>query len=204
MCASWKIKNEMYTISSDKIQTRVKELGFEISEDYKNSAPLFIALLKGAFIFMADLVRALTIPHEIDFITLSSYRDGLQRGKTIEINNLIRNDIRGQDIIIVDEIIDTGNTLSKLLKNLLDTEVRSVKVCTLLDKPSAREVEIPIDYTGFIIPDIFVIGYGLDFKEHFRHLSFIRELTPDLREMEEISGQLLKIEKETKEKGQRI
>ncbi|MCD6379391.1 hypoxanthine phosphoribosyltransferase [bacterium] len=194
----------MYTISSHKIRTRVKELGSEISGDYEGSNPVFITLLKGAFIFMADLARELTIPHEIDFITFSSYRYGLQRNKLIEINNFIRNDINGRDIIIVDEIIDTGNTLSKLLNDLQGTGVRSIKVCTLLDKRSAREVEIPIDYTGFIIPDVFVIGYGLDFKEHFRHLSFIRELTPDLRKMGEIPEQLLEIESEIKEKEQRI
>ncbi|MDZ7859404.1 MAG: hypoxanthine phosphoribosyltransferase [Candidatus Krumholzibacteriota bacterium] len=189
----------MYTISSDKIQMRVRELGLEISEDYKNSTPVFITLLKGAFIFLADLVRELTIPHEIDFITLSSYRNGLQRSKTIEINNLIRNNIEERDIIIVDEIIDTGNTLSKLMNNLLDAGAKSIKICTLLDKQTKREVEIPIDYKGFSIPDVFVIGYGLDFKEHFRHLSFIRELTSDLREMDGINEQFSKIEKEIKE-----
>ena len=173
----------MFNIPSDKIRTRVKELGFEISEDYKDSTPIFITLLKGAFIFMADLARELTIPHEIDFITLSSYRCGLQRSNLIEINNFIRNDLNERDIIIVDEIIDTGYTISKLMNDLLDTGVKSVKICTLLDKKSAREVEINIDYTGFMIPDVFVVGYGLDFKEHFRHLPFIRELTPDLRKI---------------------
>lgn len=194
----------MYTISSDKIQMRVRELGLEISEDYKDSTPVFITLLKGAFIFLADLVRELTIPHEIDFITLSSYRNGLQRCKTIEINNLIRNNIEGRDIIVVDEIIDTGNTLSKLMNNLLDAGAKSIKICTLLDKQTSRQVEIPIDYKGFSIPDVFVIGYGLDFKEHFRHLSFIRELTSDLRDINEINEQFSKIEKEIKEQGQRI
>jgi hypoxanthine phosphoribosyltransferase len=194
----------MYTISSHKIRTRVRELGFEISEDYEGSNPVFITLLKGAFIFMADLARELTIPHEIDFITLSSYRDGLRRSKLIEINNFVRSDINGRDIIIVDEIIDTGNTLSQLLNDLQGNGVRSIKVCTLLDKKSAREIEIPIDYTGFIIPDLFVIGYGLDFKEHFRHLPFIRELTPDIRELEKIPEQLLEIERGIREKEQRI
>lgn len=194
----------MYTISSDKIQMRVRELGLEISEDYKDSTPVFITLLKGAFIFLADLVRELTIPHEIDFITLSSYRNGLQRCKTIEINNLIRNNIEGRDIIVVDEIIDTGNTLSKLMNNLLDAGAKSIKICTLLDKQTTRQVEIPIDYKGFSIPDVFVIGYGLDFKEHFRHLSFIRELTSDLRDINEINEQFSKIEKEIKEQEQRI
>jgi len=194
----------MYTISSDKIQMRVRELGLEISEDYKDSTPVFITLLKGAFIFLADLVRELTIPHEIDFITLSSYRNGLQRCKTIEINNLIRNNIEGRDIIVVDEIIDTGNTLSKLMNNLLDAGAKSIKICTLLDKQTSRQVEIPIDYKGFSIPDVFVIGYGLDFKEHFRHLSFIRELTSDLRDINEINEQFSKIEKEIKEQEQRI
>jgi hypoxanthine phosphoribosyltransferase len=179
-------------------------LGFEISEDYEGSNPVFITLLKGAFIFMADLARELTIPHEIDFITLSSYRDGLRRSKLIEINNFVRSDINGRDIIIVDEIIDTGNTLSQLLNDLQGNGVRSIKVCTLLDKKSAREIEIPIDYTGFIIPDLFVIGYGLDFKEHFRHLPFIRELTPDIRELEKIPEQLLEIERGIREKEQRI
>ncbi len=173
----------MYYIQADEIQERIKELGREISKDYRDTTPVFITLLKGAFIFLADLVRELSIPHEIDFITLSSYRDGYERSSIIEINNLVRKDIKDRDIIIVDEIVDTGRTLSRLIRSMNLDESNSLKVCTLLNKKSGREVNIPLDYVGFSIPDVFVIGYGLDFKEHYRNLSFITELTPDLEKL---------------------
>jgi len=173
----------VYCIRAEEIQERIKELGREISIDYHGTTPVFITLLKGAFIFLADLVRELSIPHEIDFITLSSYREGSQRSSIIEINNLVRNDIRDRDIIIVDEIVDTGRTLSRLIRSMNLEKANSLKVCTLLNKESGREVNIPLDYVGFSIPDVFVIGYGLDFKEHYRNLSFITELTPDLEKL---------------------
>ena len=168
-------------IPAERIDMRVKELAGEISSDYAGSNPLFITLLKGAFIFLADLVRHLTIPHEIDFVSLSSYRNGSQRSDVIEIVDHIRAELEGRDVIILDEIVDTGHTLSELINNLRFQPIESLRVCTLLDKPSARKTEVPVDYVGFEIPDVFVVGYGLDYRERYRNLSFIAELTPDLK-----------------------
>lgn len=168
--------------SSEDITKRVRELATEISADYGNSVPLFIILLKGAFIFTADLVRNLTIPHEIDFITAWSYLDGSRRSGAIEMINHIRANLEGRHVILIDEIVDTGHTLSRLIDTIESHKVGSLRVCTLLDKPSARKTEVSVHYTGFRIPDVFVVGYGLDYRERFRNLPFIAELTPSLRE----------------------
>ena len=163
-------------LSSDEIRKRVEELARQISEDYVGRHPLIITLLKGAFIFLADLVRLLTIPHEIDFITLSSYRNGSRRSPRVEVLNHLRSSIADRHVLIVDEIIDTGHTIHELIRTLGVDEVRSLKICTLLDKPASREVPVPVHYIGFTIPRVFVVGYGLDFMEHFRNLPYIAEL----------------------------
>jgi hypoxanthine phosphoribosyltransferase len=168
-------------ITSDEIQARIRELAREISLDYEGKNPLLITLLKGAFIFLADLVRNLTIPHEVDFITFSSYRDGSRRCDAFEVIDHLRSDIDGRDIIIIDEIIDTGHTLSKLIETLSCHRINSLRICTLLDKHSKRQVTVPVHYCGFEIPDVFVIGYGLDYRERFRNLLYITELTPELK-----------------------
>jgi len=161
---------------------RVVELAGQISADYPDNNPLLVTLLKGAFIFLADLVRNLQVPHEIDFITFSSYRNGSRRSKRPRIIDHLRENISGRDIIIVDEIVDTGHTLSELIEKLSDRDIRSLRVCTLLNKPSARQVEVPVHYEGFEIPDVFVVGYGLDYREQYRNLPCIAELTPALKE----------------------
>ena len=189
-------KEDIYYIPEREIQRRVAEMARKLSSDHAGEVPVLITLLKGAFIFLADLVRSLSIPHQIEFIAMSSYRDGSERSEHIEINNLTRRDIEGRDIIIVDEIIDTGHTISSLIDSLEREQASSIKVCTLLNKRAAREVVIPTDYVGFDIPDVFVIGYGLDFKEHFRNLPFIRELTPDIRNSEDTRKTLSMIEKD--------
>lgn len=168
-------------ISSDAIQKRVAELAQQISQDYAGKRPLIITLLKGAFIFLADLVRHLTVPHEIDFVTLSSYRHGTRRSRNVKILDHLRSSIVDRHVLIVDEIIDTGHTIYELIQALGADETRSLKVCTLLDKPAAREVPVPAHYIGFAIPRVFVVGYGLDFMEHFRNLSFIAELKTGAR-----------------------
>jgi len=168
-------------ITSDEIQARIRELAQMISEDYAGKNPLLITLLKGAFIFLADLVRNLTIPHEVDFITFSSYRDGSRRCDAFEVIDHLRSDIDGRNIIIIDEIVDTGHTLSKLIETLSCHHINSLRVCTLLDKHSKRQVTVPVHYCGFRIPDVFVIGYGLDYRERFRNLLYITELTPELK-----------------------
>jgi hypoxanthine phosphoribosyltransferase len=168
-------------IEAGDIQRRVREMAEDISIDYPKSSPLFIVLLKGAFIFAADLIRNLEIQHEIDFITLFSYQNGTKRSSDVGVINHIRSKIEGRDIIIVDEIVDTGHTLSRLIRTLKDHNARSHRICTLLDKPSTREVNIEVDYVGFTIPDVFVVGYGLDYRERYRNLPYIAELTPEIR-----------------------
>jgi hypoxanthine phosphoribosyltransferase len=168
-------------IEADDIQRRVREMAGDISSDYAGSSPLFIVLLKGAFIFAADLIRNLSIPHEIDFITLFSYQNGTKRSADVGVINHIRSHIEDRDIIIVDEIVDTGHTLSRLIRTLKDHNARTHRICTLLDKPEAREVRIEVDYVGFTIPDVFVVGYGLDYRERYRNLPFIAELTPEIK-----------------------
>lgn len=165
-------------ISSDEIQDRVRELANRISTDYSGRNPLFITLLKGGFIFLADLVRNLSIPCEIEFITASSYRNGMQRSTDVEISAHLKSDLEGREVIVVEGIVDTGHTLVNLMHRLSEQHVKNYRVCTLLDKPSAREVEAPVHYVGFEIPDVFAVGYGLDFMEQYRNLSYIAELSP--------------------------
>ncbi len=169
-------KSEGLFISPEEIQQRVRELADDISRDYTGRYPVIITLLKGAFIFSADLIRRLTIKHEVDFITLSSYQRGMKRSKNVEVKNHLNCNISNRDVLIVDEIVDTGHTLSKLIQTLSCQEVKSLKICALLDKSSTRQVEVPVNYTGFEIPDVFVVGYGLDFREKYRGLPYIIEM----------------------------
>ena len=164
-------------ITREEIETRVREIAGQISSDYADRNPVLISLLKGGFIFLADLVRHITIPHEVDFITVHSYRDGFTRSERIEILNDLKRSVSDRDVIIIEGIVDTGHTLSFLERMLEDRQVRSLRVCTLLDKPSCREIKVPVDYVGFNVPDVFVVGYGLDFMERFRNLAYIAELT---------------------------
>ncbi len=164
-------------ITREEIETRVCEIADQISADYADRNPVLISLLKGGFIFLADLVRHITIPHEVDFITVHSYREGFTRSERIEILNDLKRSVSDRDVIIIEGIVDTGHTLSFLERMLEDRRVRSLRVCTLLDKPSCREITVPVDYVGFKVPDVFVVGYGLDFMERFRNLSYIAELT---------------------------
>ena len=165
-------------ISRDQIEPRARGLAREISADYADRIPVFISLLKGGFIFLADLVRHLTIPHEIDFITVRSYGSGFERSERIEIVNDMARRVADRDVIVVDGIVDTGHTLSALEQLLRGRKVRSLRVCALLDKPSCREITVPVHYVGFRVPDVFVVGYGLDFMERYRSLSHIAELIP--------------------------
>ncbi len=165
-------------ISSEEIQDRVRELAKRISTDYSGRNPILITLLKGGFIFLADLVRNLSIPCEIEFVTASSYRHGMRRSTDVEISLNLKSDLEGREVIVVEGIVDTGHTLVNLMRTLSEQRVKNYRVCTLLDKPSAREVEAPVHYVGFEIPDVFAVGYGLDFMEQYRNLSYIAELSP--------------------------
>ena len=161
-------------IEEKQINEKVKELAKRISDDYrkKENAPCLIGLLKGSFIFIADLSRYIDIPIEIDFMIVSSYGNN-QIGSEIKILKDIDVQLSGRDVIIVEDIIDSGNTLSRLVPMLQERGPKDLRICTLLSKPERREVEIDVAYNGFEIPDKFVVGYGLDYDQHYRNLPYV-------------------------------
>ena len=163
-------------ITADAIQARIKELGAEISRDYAGRNPLLIGVLKGAFMFLSDLMRAIEIPLGIEFIAISSYGAEMRTSGEVRILKDLDVAIEGRHILVVEDIVDTGLTLSYLLSNLKSRGAESVKLAALLDKFERREKEVPIDYLGFKIPNKFVVGYGLDFAERYRNLPFIAVL----------------------------
>ncbi len=161
-------------ISEQDVQQRIQELGKAISEHYKKSDNLvLIGLLRGSFIFMADLARAVKVSHTIDFMTASSYGHSTESSRDVRILKDLDDDIKGKDIILVEDIIDTGNTLSRVKEMLALRGPNSIEICTLLDKPSRREVDVDAKWIGFSIPDEFVIGMGLDYAQKYRHLPYI-------------------------------
>ena len=165
--------------TAEEINQTVKRLANQISRDYQDKNPLFIAILKGSFVFMADLIRCLNIPLEVEFVTLSSYGRGRKETSgRVKIVKGLRALIKGRDVLIVEDIVDTGITLSFFLDYLRRKKPASLKVCALFDKASCRQVPVPIDYLGFSVPDAFLVGYGLDYDEKFRYL-------PDLCILEE-------------------
>jgi hypoxanthine phosphoribosyltransferase len=163
-------------ISRNKLKKRIKDLAAKISKDYKGKKLVMIGILKGSFIFLSDLVREINIPLEIDFIQVSSYGASRISSGVIKIKKDIDLPIVGKHILIVEDIVDFGYTLDYLLKFLADKKAKSVKVCSLLDKPSRRRVKVPISYRGFTVPDEFIVGYGLDFNEELRNLPEIRSI----------------------------
>jgi hypoxanthine phosphoribosyltransferase len=164
-----KIKKEIL-ISKPEIDDRVQRLADEISRDYEGKELVLIGILKGAFVFMADLIRCLRIPCEVDFVRLASYGTGTVSSGNIMITKDIETPIRGRDVLIVEDIVDTGLTLYFLVDKLKEREPESLKVCVLLDKKERRKVPFEAEYVGFDIPDRFVVGYGLDFNEMYRFL----------------------------------
>ena len=162
-------------ISTEEIQAKVKALGAIIDAHYANSDKelVLIGLLRGSVIFMADLCRMITVNHEVDFITASSYGNSMSSNRDVKILKDLDEDIRGKDVLIVEDIIDTGYTLTKVREILELREPNSVALCTLLDKPSRREIIVPIDYIGFSIEDEFVVGYGIDYAQRYRHLPYV-------------------------------
>ena len=163
-------------IDADAIQARVKELGAQISNDYAGRNPLLIGVLKGAFMFLSDLMRAIEIPLGIEFIAISSYGAEMRTSGEVRILKDLDVAIEGRHILVVEDIVDTGLTLSYLLANLKSRGAETVKLAALLDKYERREKQVPIDYLGFKIPDRFVVGYGLDFAERYRNLPYIAVL----------------------------
>lgn len=160
-------------IGSEDIQRRVREMGREISSDYEHSVPILVSILKGGVIFLADLVRCMSVPHEIDFMSVSSYDGGTESTGIVKILKDLGSSITGRDVLIVEDIVDTGLTLKYLREILGARQPRSLRLCTLLNKADARIEEVDIDYVGFDIPNEFVIGYGLDYDEKYRNLPFI-------------------------------
>ncbi len=167
-------------ISQEQIREKTKELGRRIAQDYEGKNPLLICVLKGGLMFLADLMREIHMPLEIDFMAVSSYGDATESSGVVRILMDLERNIRGRHVLIVEDIIDTGRTLNYIIENLHTRGPASIKVCTLLDKPARRLLDIPLDYVGFEIPDRFVIGYGLDFGEIYRNLPFVGVLKPEL------------------------
>lgn len=167
-------------ISERDLQRRIGELGREISVDYRNRAPLLVCVLKGAAMFMVDLARAIDLPIAIDFLAVSSYGASTQSSGVVRILKDLDQAIDGRDILVVEDIVDTGLTLRYIVDNLRDRGPASVRICTLLLKLKQRECAIVIDYVGFEIPDEFVVGYGLDYAEIYRNLPFVGVLRPEV------------------------
>jgi hypoxanthine phosphoribosyltransferase len=168
-------------ITEGELQARVAELGQAISADYQGKVFLAVCILRGAVVFLSDLIRHINIPHEIDFMAVSSYG-----GTRTESSGIVRilmdltTNIQGRDVLIVEDIVDSGLTLSYIMSNLKTRRPASLRTCTLLNKQERREVDVPLDYVGFTIPDKFVVGYGLDYDEKYRNLPFIGVLKPEL------------------------
>jgi hypoxanthine phosphoribosyltransferase len=168
-------------ISERELQARIAELGQEINATYTDTdRPLLICVLKGAFMFLADLVRHLEMRHEVDFMEISSYGAGTESSGVVRILLDLGQSIEGRHVLIVEDIIDSGRTLDYITRNLGTRMPASVRVCTLLSKPSRREIDIPLDFVGFEVPNEFVAGYGLDFAEEYRNLPFVAVLKEEL------------------------
>jgi hypoxanthine phosphoribosyltransferase len=167
-------------LTEEEIRSKVKELGEQISKDYEGRKVIFVGVLKGSVIFVADLMRSMTIDVASDFMAVSSYGDSTETSGVVKILKDLDFNIEGQDVIIVEDIIDTGTTLKYLCEYIRARNPRSLKVCCLLDKPERRKADIAADYVGFSIPDKFVIGYGLDYSEKFRQLPYIGVLKEEV------------------------
>jgi hypoxanthine phosphoribosyltransferase len=178
-------------VSQEQIQAKVAELGRRISEDYRDQELVLIGLLRGAIVFLSDLMRSITIPVQLDFIGISSYGAGTESGAVRLVMDL-ETDIAGRHVLIVEDIVDTGKTLSYLVENLRARHPASLRICALLDKPERRQVPIVVDYVGFAIPDKFVVGYGLDFAEGYRNLPFVGVLKEHLYKEVLMRGAILR------------
>jgi hypoxanthine phosphoribosyltransferase len=166
-------------ISASQIERRVNELGVQITRDYTSKEPLLVGVLKGVTCFMADVMRHISLPLSVDFMTISSY-EGDRTGAVRIVQDLTEN-VSGRDVLLVEDIVDTGMTLQHLVKLLQDRRPASLRVCALLDKRARRLVDTPLDYVGFEIPDEFVVGYGLDYRQRFRNLPFVATLRPEAK-----------------------
>ena len=171
---------EEILLSEKDLQKAVKKLGKQISADYEGKNLMLVAVLKGSVIFMADLMRAITVPISIDFMSVSSYGGGVKSSGVVKIIKDLDNDISGYDVLIVEDILDSGLTLSYLTNVLRQRKVNSIKIATLLDKPERRQVNIKPDYACFVVPDKFVVGYGLDYDQKYRNLPYVGVVKPEV------------------------
>jgi hypoxanthine phosphoribosyltransferase len=171
---------ERVLIDAETIQARIRELGAEIADAFRGQDLLLISVLKGSIIFMADLIRAINLPHEIDFMATSSYGTGTRTSGVVRILKDLNKSIEGRNVLIVEDIIDSGNTLNYLVRILQERQPASLRIVTLLDKPDRREVVTQVDWVGFSIPNDFVVGYGLDYNEIYRNLPYIGVLKPEV------------------------
>jgi len=160
-------------ISQEQIQQRIAEMGEEISRDYHGKKPVMVGVLRGSFVFLADLIRSISIPIEVDFISVASYGNAKTSSGVVRLVQDLSTNIQDRDVILVEDIVDTGLTLSYLIDNLKTREPKSLSLCSFLDKHEKRKVKVPLKYVGFKIPDKFVVGYGLDHAQHYRNLPYI-------------------------------
>jgi hypoxanthine phosphoribosyltransferase len=171
-------------IDQETLSSRVAELGAEVSADYDGRDLLLIGVLKGAVFFMADLMRHITVPCEVDFMAISSYGDSTDTSGIVRILKDLDINIEGRDVLVVEDIIDSGLTLSYLMRNLESREPASLEICALMTKPSRRQIDVSVRYIGFEIPDRFVVGYGLDLAERYRNLPYVAVLSSELQPAE--------------------
>ena len=171
---------EKVLLTEEQIQTRIREMGEELSREYADKDPIFVGVLKGVVVFYADMVRRITVPCQFDFMWISSYGGTESTGK-MEVKRDVSADIKGRHVVILEDIFDTGSSLQYTYEHLLKKEPASLKICTLLDKPARRRegITVKADYTGFVVPNEFVVGYGLDFNEHYRNLPYVGVLKPE-------------------------
>lgn len=167
-------------ISEEELQEKVKELGKKITEDYKDKDLMIVGVLKGCVIFLSDLIREIDLPLTMDFMVVSSYGSSTKSSGVVRIIKDLEKDIAGKDVLIVEDIVDTGLTLNYLIDYLKSRNANSVKICTLLEKPDRRKAQVELEYVGFRIPDEFVVGYGLDYAEVYRNLPFVCILKPEV------------------------
>lgn len=167
-------------ISEEELRAKVTQLGIQITADYAGKSPVFIGVLKGCFVFMADLLRHVDLYCDLDFMAVSSYGSGTSSTGAVKINKDLSRDIEGRDVIIVEDILDSGVTLNYLCGYLERRNPASIKIVTLMDKPARRRADIKADYFGFNVPDEFVVGYGLDYDERYRNLPYIGVLKPEV------------------------
>lgn len=174
----WAADIDQVLISAEQIQAKLVELGRRLDDDYRGEELLLVGVLRGAFVLMADLARRVTIPVSVDFMACSSYGSGTRTSGVVRILKDLDTDIEGRHVLLVEDIIDSGLTLDYLMRNLRSRRPASLEVLALLTKPAARRIDVPMRYRGFDVPDVFVVGYGLDYRQRYRNLPFIATLRP--------------------------